>query len=264
MKTNLLILLAGIGVGGLIVGLFFSRTNPEPIKISSNPAASGRLAGKNASAPDPMRQAPVRPVSASPGRAQPPRPSSNTAALARPQPPPDTANTIPGTVPADFVAITTVAPTTSRLPRGNSPAGPVTQAASGQSTFASSSAPFSGSGANPGRPVSGQAASGGMVEQISAPSGAAIPAVMANGAVEAPAGDTSASSDAATRAADRISEEFLSNVNAVPLDSPQESTAWNDAAYQADEQFRALYGSDAFLQRSRQASKETLAAEAAR
>ena len=85
---------------------------------------------------------------------------------------------------------------------------------------------------------------------------------MAIGAVDSPAGD-GASSDAAVQAADRISEEFVTSVDAVPVDSAGESEAWNDAAYLADEKFRSLYGHDAFLARSIQAAKETLAAEVA-
>ena len=144
----------------------------------------------------------------------------------------------------------------SRNPRPASAVAPVIQGGAAQSVAAvppSLSSRFQGSSA---AALSG----GGAVEVISAPANAAIPAVMASGAVDSPTG-VQAGSDEAARAADRISEEFLSNVEAAPADSPEGSAAWNDAAYLADEQFRALYGHDAFLQRSRQAAKETLAAE---
>lgn len=85
-----------------------------------------------------------------------------------------------------------------------------------------------------------------------------VPAVMASGAIPA----STVNNQAAADAANRIADDFVKEVDEASTSSSSSSSSgsrWDEAAELADERYRALYGTDAYMEMKLKAAKEALA-----
>lgn len=83
-----------------------------------------------------------------------------------------------------------------------------------------------------------------------------VPAVMATGAIFTQSSDN----PTVRNVANRIADDFVKEVDEASVSPSSSGDLWDEASDRADERYRALYGTDAYMRMKLRAAKEALAA----